>query len=72
MGRRHLPSKASSGWQVVLEAGQARLRYGHVRGGAFEVCLARYKRMTALVEVEGIRDELRECCSKQLNTHLVL
>ena len=20
---------------------------------------------------EGIRDELRECCSKQLNTHLV-
>ena len=34
--------------------------------------MARYKRMTALVEVEGIRDELRECCSKQLNTHLVL
>ena len=22
----------------------------------------RYKRMTALVETEGIRDELRECC----------
>ena len=31
----------------------------------------RYKRMTALVETEGIRDELRECCSKQLNTRLV-
>ena len=39
--------------------------------GIFEDCWARYKRMTALVEAEGIRDELRECCSKQLNTRLV-
>lgn len=28
-------------------------------------------RMTALAEAEGITDELRECFSKQLNTHLV-
>ena len=37
LGQRRSPTKASSGWQVVLEAGQARLRYGHVRGGTFEV-----------------------------------
>jgi hypothetical protein len=39
--------------------------------GIFEDCWARYKRMTGMVDMEGIRDELRECCTKQLNTHLV-
>ena len=39
--------------------------------GIFEDCWTRYKRMTGLVEVEGIRDEMRECCTKQLNTRLV-
>ena len=70
-GKGDNPTKVSCTWQVVLEAGQARLRYGHVRGGTFEDCWARYMRMTALAEAEGITDELRECFSKQLNTHLV-
>ena len=39
--------------------------------GIFEDCWARYKRMTTLVEVGEIRDELREYCSKQLNTQLI-
>ena len=31
----------------------------------------RYKRMTAITEGDTIRDELRECCSKALNTRLI-
>ena len=39
--------------------------------GIFEDSWARYKRMTGLEDMDTIRDELRECCSKQLNTRLV-
>ena len=39
--------------------------------GIFEDCWARYKRMTGLTDAEGVGDELRECCTKQLNTCLV-
>ena len=39
--------------------------------GIFEDSWARYKRMTGLEDMATIRDELRECCSKQLNTRLV-
>ena len=37
----------------------------------FEDGWTRYKRMTGLEEEVEIRDELRECCGKQLNTLLV-
>ena len=39
--------------------------------GIFEDCWARYKRMTGLTDAEGVRDELRESCMKQLITCLV-
>ena len=39
--------------------------------GIFEDSWARYKRMTGLEDMDTIRDELRECCSKQLNTRLI-
>ena len=39
--------------------------------GIFEDCWARYKRMTGLTDAEGVRDELRESCMKQLITRLV-
>ena len=32
--------------------------------GIFEDSWARYKRMTGLEDMDTIRDELRECCSK--------
>ena len=32
--------------------------------GIFEDCFARYKRMTGLTDLEGVRDELIECCMK--------
>ena len=32
----------------------------------FEDSWAMYTRMTGLVDAEGIRDEMRECCTKQL------
>ena len=39
--------------------------------GIFEDCWARYKRITGLTDLEGVRDELMECCMKQLNTRMV-
>ena len=39
--------------------------------GIFEDCWAMYKRMTGLTYLEGVRDELMDCCSKQLNTGMV-
>ena len=39
--------------------------------GIFEDSWARYKRMTGLEEEGLLRDKLRECCSKQLNTRMV-
>ena len=39
--------------------------------GIFEDSWSRYKRLNGLKDVAVIRDELRECCTRQLNTHLV-
>ena len=39
--------------------------------GIFKDCWVRYKRMSGLTDAEGVRDELREFCKKQLNTGLV-
>ena len=39
--------------------------------GIFEDSWSRYKRMTGMEDMAAVRDELRECCSKQLNTRLV-
>ena len=39
--------------------------------GIFEDCWARYKRMSGLTDLERGRDELMECCTKQLNTRMV-
>ena len=39
--------------------------------GIFEDSWARNKRMTGLTDLEGVRDELMECCTKQLNMRMV-
>ena len=39
--------------------------------GIFEDYWARDKRMTSLTDLEGVSDEVMECCTKQLNTHMV-
>ena len=39
--------------------------------GIFEDCWARYKRMTSLTDLEGVRNKLMECYTKDLNTRMI-
>jgi hypothetical protein len=71
-GGGHQPRGAASG-KLSKKPDRPSLDMDTTEGewGIFEDCWARYKRMTGLVDTEGIRDEMRECCTKQLNTRLV-